>query len=160
MSDKCSKQCVPNNEEGRTLKRLMDNVTWCENDAEENCFHKAKKIAGEQVFKTKACTKILYKTSSNLFKGEPLNKAGYQIQFASPPKVKVREEYLVYGMLELISSVGGTFGLCVGFSFYNLVNVIIGWIKKGMEQLTNDIIDAIPGSKWDHPITISIFKGG
>ena len=51
--------------------------------------------------------------------------------------MKVREEYLVYGTLNFISSVGGTFGLCVGFSFYNLVNVIIGWILNGMEQLTN-----------------------
>ena len=138
MSDKCSKQCVPNNEYGKMVKMLMAILALCENDEEKSCYSEAKKAAKDQVIKTKSCTKIQYKTISHLFRGvEPHNKAAYKIQFATPPKVKVREEYLVYGMLELISSVGGAFGLCVGFSFYSLVNAIIGLILKGMEQLTN-----------------------
>ena len=111
---------------------------FTDKDAEISCYYEAKKVAREQIFKAKSCTKIQYKTISHLFRNvEPHNHAVYKIQFATPPKVKVREEYLVYGMLELISSVGGAFGLCVGFSFYSLVNAIIGLILKGMEQLTN-----------------------
>ena len=40
----------------------------------------------------------------------------FQLSF-EPPRVKTFEEYLVYDMIAMISAIGGTMGLCIGFSF-------------------------------------------
>ena len=54
--------------------------------------------------------------------------------FAYPPKVEVREEYLIYDAVAFVSSIGGTLGLCIGISFYNLSNVLLKWLKIGIEH--------------------------
>ena len=61
------------------------------------------------------------------------NEAVYQIVFASPPKVIVKEEYLIYDNVSMISSIGGTMGLCIGFSFYNLANLLKNWLEIGID---------------------------
>ena len=43
-------------------------------------------------------------------------------EFASPYKVKVKEEYLIYDFIGLVGSVGGTLGLFIGFSFYDIIS--------------------------------------
>ena len=40
------------------------------------------------------------------------------MDFMDPPLVTVKEEYLVYDGVALISSVGGLLGICVGVSFH------------------------------------------
>ena len=55
--------------------------------------------------------------------------------FAKPPKVIVKEEYLVYDAIAFVSSIGGTLGLCIGFSFYSLISVIMGWVEIGIKKL-------------------------
>ena len=48
----------------------------------------------------------------------------------------VKEEYLIYDYVGLISSVGGTLGICVGFSFYNVSSRIVGWLGLGIKIVT------------------------
>ena len=39
--------------------------------------------------------------------------------------IQISQEYLIYDLTRLIGSVGGTFGLFIGFSFYALVKRLI-----------------------------------
>ena len=58
--------------------------------------------------------------------------------FQQPPKVTVKEEYLVYDAVAFVSSIGGTLGLCIAFSFYNSISVIKGWVEFGIRMLKRD----------------------
>ena len=53
--------------------------------------------------------------------------------------MKIKEEYLIYDMIAFISSVGGTLGLCVGFSFYNFGSSVFEWIQRGVEIITQKV---------------------
>ena len=81
------------------------------------------------------CSKIQYigmaKTSRC-----PSNQAKLMLTFVPPPKMKIKEEYLIYDTIAFISSVGGTLGLCVGFSFYNFGSLVLRWIQRGIEIIT------------------------
>ena len=57
--------------------------------------------------------------------------------FANPPKFNVKKEYLIYDGIALISSIGGTLGLSIGFSFYNLSDDLLGWLRKGIKWIDN-----------------------
>ena len=39
--------------------------------------------------------------------------------------IEVIEEYLVYDFVEVIGSVGGSLGLCVGFSIFDVLSKIV-----------------------------------
>ena len=43
--------------------------------------------------------------------------------------VQVYEEYLIYDVISAIGSVGGTLGMCIGFSFTGLISYIIQLIQ-------------------------------
>ena len=40
-------------------------------------------------------------------------------------EVKLQEEYLIYGIVDLIGIVGGNLGLFIGFSFYDVIKCIL-----------------------------------
>ena len=48
--------------------------------------------------------------------------------FLPPITTMVYEEYLIYDGLGLIGSVGGTLGMCVGFSFSSVINSIVSFV--------------------------------
>ena len=50
--------------------------------------------------------------------------------------IEVHTEYLVYGINELIGSIGGTLGLFIGFSFIDLLRQFINTIKNYLLQHT------------------------
>ena len=52
----------------------------------------------------------------------------------SPKTVSVNEEYLIYDFVAMISAVGGTMGLCIGFSFFDFCGFILSYLEKGMEK--------------------------
>ena len=55
----------------------------------------------------------------------------FQLSF-EPPRVKTFEEYLVYDMIAMISAIGGTMGLCIGFSFTEFARITIGFLEKAV----------------------------
>ena len=57
--------------------------------------------------------------------------------FFSSNEVEVQKEYLVYDMNDLIGFVGGTLGLFVGFSFFELAKKLSIQVVKGLTYLTN-----------------------
>ena len=58
-----------------------------------------------------------------------------------PPRVKVYEEYLVYDMISMIRAIGGTMGLCIGFSFTDFACTTLRFIEKAIHQISTKIID-------------------
>ena len=50
--------------------------------------------------------------------------------------MKVQEEYLIYDEVGLIGSVGGTFGMFIGFSFANIVSLILNQIQISALDIT------------------------
>ena len=46
---------------------------------------------------------------------------GLGYQFDPPESVMVHEEYLIYDEIRMLASVGGTLGMCIGFSFTNVI---------------------------------------
>ena len=47
-------------------------------------------------------------------------------------QVQISEEYFMFGINELIGTIGGHSGLFIGFSFYGFVSEILGYIQKKM----------------------------
>ena len=51
----------------------------------------------------------------------------YQITSNS---TKLYDEYLIYDEINTIASVGGTLGMCIGFSFTGLISCMITFLKN------------------------------
>ena len=58
-------------------------------------------------------------------------------QFEHDQDVIVYEEYLIYDTINMIGSLGGTLGIFIGFSFSNVLNVIISFIKSCLIAICN-----------------------
>ena len=79
----------------------------------------------------KPCTKLNYEVDISQMRtmdhnGQlsaiSANQAIFAIHFMSPARVLVKEEYLVYDFVAMISTIGGTMGLFIGFSFNGLTS--------------------------------------
>ena len=51
----------------------------------------------------------------------------------------VKEEYLMYDYVGLVSSVGGTLGICVGISFYGVIETILDIFKWNTNCISRHI---------------------
>ena len=56
----------------------------------------------------------------------------------NPPRVHVEDEYLIYDLLAMISSIGGTLGLCIGFSFTEFTAFILRFIERLLNKMWNN----------------------
>ena len=45
--------------------------------------------------------------------------------------VTVKEEYVIYDAVAMISAIGGTMGLCIGFSFLDLARLCLEYLEDG-----------------------------
>ena len=54
--------------------------------------------------------------------------------FDSPVSVTVHEEYLIYDIISLIGSVGGTLGIGIGFSVTGFVSFLLNMILRIIEN--------------------------
>ena len=57
------------------------------------------------------------------------NVIKFSLHFATPQEVTVYEEYLIYDKVAVISAIGGTLGLCIGFSFMDIFGFILKHVK-------------------------------
>ena len=49
--------------------------------------------------------------------------------FDPPEMVTMHDEYLIYDEVSMIGSIGGTLGMCIGFSFTNLMSCFLNFIQ-------------------------------
>ena len=45
----------------------------------------------------------------------------------------VFEEYLIFDIIGMIGSVGGTLGMCIGFSFTNVITIFFKFIETSLK---------------------------
>ena len=78
----------------------------------------------------KTCTILQYtgeveKDKQNL----PSHEVQFIYNFAPPKTTTIHEEYLIYDAVGLLGSVGGTLGMCIGFSFSGVLNSLLSAIS-------------------------------
>ena len=123
---KCLPYSVPNNE--------YDKIPLCDTVVEWDCAHKLYNMVMENITKSGICPKLC--TVSH-YSGEGLKHGrtdseyfGYWYTIAHPFTATITEEYLIYDTLTVISSVGGTLGMCIGFSFTNIIAYLMTLIQN------------------------------
>ena len=55
--------------------------------------------------------------------------------YGKDPHVAVKEEYLILDFVAMIGSVGGTLGLCIGFSFSNFLGFFTNQITQMIRRM-------------------------
>ena len=79
----------------------------------------------------KPCTMVQFKGNSQTFDLKNMqDTAKLTYKFANPPKMLVREEYLIYDGVAMISAIGGTLGLCIRFSFTEFLTTALKLLNK------------------------------
>ena len=89
----------------------------------------------------KPCTKVQYSGNVQSTTGPVKNVAQFTYHFGNPEKMTVQEEYLVYDFITMIGSIGGTLGLCIGFSFSGLFDSILASLKSLAMKMTSSTFD-------------------
>ena len=74
-----------------------------------------------------------YKT----FEAKKFNNKSLTLEysFAPPFMTSVQQEYLIFDITGMIGSVGGTLGMCIGFSFSGITTIILNFIKSRIMKL-------------------------
>ena len=143
---------------GSCLKKCMPlafsygknfSVPFCQKESEEVCPHRIvkelMKLIKPGINSTKqridgtnckpSCTLLQYSGMVDVIqtkmagKPEKWNYFEFTYEF-SEHKGKVFEEYLIYDVMGMIGSVGGTLGMFIGFSMDGVVFWAINYIKK------------------------------
>ena len=127
---KCPRKCRPTAKDFGLAQHLVSHINECKSKSEEdNCATKIL-IECEKKIIIKPCKKLFY--LGNVIRQsytKTLNTSRLWYHFSPPGNMILYEEYLVFDMISLISSVGGTLGLCIGFSFSNLVTHALKFLK-------------------------------
>ena len=136
----CSKACrLPNYYMCEYFMKAVGHLPLCKTEQEDPCFTRAKQEAIKDIQKQnlhKPCTKLQYKYDSVVWPNSPYdNQAKFKVKFMSPARVKVKQEYLIYDAVSMISAIGGTLGLCIGFSFREVSGVVLGYLEVGINRI-------------------------
>ena len=139
LAIKCDKPCRPDWEQmwascwGLYLSEEIGHLPLCKSKKDIKCFidlvNKAKEKIEEQ-----PCTKLQYKIDTSSWNGQE-NEAAIEMRFVIPRKVTVHEMYLLYDLVATIGAIGGTLGLCIGLSFYDIVRVLFGSLEKLLKKI-------------------------
>ena len=68
----------------------------------------------------------------------PKNEVRSFIRFVKPSMVTVKEQYIIYDTVALISAIGGTMGLCIGVSFSGISSFMLENLKLCIDCLAED----------------------
>ena len=106
-----------------TKSELVKNLKICTNDSDEE---KLKNILIQVLEKIEKqpCTALKYEVRKQGPYPHHQNRVKLGIRLKNPYKTMVREEYIIYDMAATIGAIGGTLGLCIGFSFMDWVKDI------------------------------------
>ena len=117
---------------------MLIHLPKCTNLQGERCsFQAVNTVLEGDANEIKPCVKLDYKGDETTYHDRPKGKmARYLLLFSNPPKVIVQEEYLIYDGIALISAIGGTLGLCIGFSFFDFFGFLLRYLEHGIEKFS------------------------
>ena len=134
MASVCFYPCRPSITFGQELDKIIRHLPLCRNDSETSCFDQTMFEVGQTVTR-EPCTKLEYRVEGVTYpEVMKANMAGFFTKF-NTLKVSVKEQYLIYDTVALISSIGGTLGLCIGFSFYDTINTLLSYVRMGTDWI-------------------------
>ena len=78
-----------------------------------------------------SCNQVQYIGEKTFTKSSNDNPYEFPISYIFPTnQVQITEEYKMFGVNDLIGTIGGHSGLFIGFSFYGFINTILGYIQR------------------------------
>ena len=124
---RCPKKCLP-----ASLADIgfhNSGIPVCQSEKEQKC---AFNVTWYDVFSPsicpKPCTLLEYSGKIDYWQEKTIsqkNNFNLKIKYGAPEVVIVHEEYLITDFTGVVGSVGGTLGLFIGFSFFNIVTYLI-----------------------------------
>ena len=131
----CKRPCKNTRNFGDSLNDFFNHLPDCQTEMEKECFTSVVKKVFHGIPRT-PCTLVQYKGEMQDLEWNSVpNKITFYLKMGYPKKVKVHEEYLIYDMLAMISAVGGTMGLCIGFSFNDFCCFILKYFELGVYSI-------------------------
>ena len=131
IREECQNPCRPNTTFGINLDTIVQDLPLCSSDIDLQCFDMTV-VAVQKNISRKPCTKLEYKIDGTVYPFLfPSNQAQFMMKF-STPVISVKEEYLIYDLVAVISAVGGTMGLCIGFSFHDTTKILLEYVERGL----------------------------
>ena len=128
MEETCKNPCKDDYNYGKRLNEIIQHLPTCKNEEERECWLKTTHNVVSDVL-LKPCTRVTYKPQIKRRKLLPENMVLFDLEFVEPPTINVREEYLIYDTVAMISAIGGTLGLFIGLSFYNIAGTTMDWLQ-------------------------------
>ena len=61
------------------------------------------------------------------------NQLRFEYFFSKPEMVTVREEYIIHDRVVLVSIIGGPWGIFIGFSFKELITLLLGYAEMALK---------------------------
>ena len=84
-----------------------------------------------------SCTQLQYVGQNTFSKGRGKTATSIQISYDFLTNdVQIIEEYFMFGMNDLIGTIGGHSGLFIGFSFYGFISTFFGYIQRQFQPIT------------------------
>ena len=87
------------------MNEILKHLPTCKNLKETKCSWKSLNAVLNDYTDIKPCVKLEYKGKETTYHDKPKGKMSkYILLFSNPPKVNVREKYLIYDGVTLISA--------------------------------------------------------
>ena len=139
----CTMPCKPDSDFGfcyalRQSKEI-DRLPFCMDKNDTECFYQNFDLTVESLnIYSGPCTKLQHLMMSKYdFPTQDPTSAELHVIF-DPPRTTVLEQYLIYDMVALISAIGGTMGLCIGFSFTHFTSATLKLLEQVVTKSQND----------------------
>ena len=136
IAKKCPIKCLPyvsGNHSIPTCNTENDNI------CAYNTFNEVQNKDSFMKKPTHSCIKIQYDQTYLWEKSRNISKNEFWFGYSlANERVRVMEQYLIYDAISMIGSVGGTLGLFIGFSFRDVISLVINmfqnWISHFMSK--------------------------
>ena len=76
------------------------------------------------------CSVLQYNEKGVTYQSTDDHSISFAFQFMWHDHLIVHEEYLIYDLVGMVGSVGGTLGMFIGFSFSNVISHILSIVKQ------------------------------
>ena len=150
LKNKCKTLCRPRAagtevcDAARAYDEIWRGNDWpyCEGN-QTNCYHEILLRAQEDLKDSSGlCDKLNFRIKHAKTYPYHHKRPGLSALFEvvlDPPKIVVNEEYLIYDMVAFISSIGGTLGICIGFSFTGFASSFLRCFERLSSRVRHDL---------------------
>ena len=114
----------------------VKNLRICTSQKEDAHINQAVDSIRKSITKL-PCTKVTYQWAGTTgpFALKDRNTIKFQFTMQSPYEIEVNEEYLILDLIGVVGSIGGTLGLCIGFSFKDLFRDVGSSVVQAVSRI-------------------------